>query len=74
MVTKHPAMKRFGARYGRTVKEKFGKIEAEQRKKHLCPYCRKTQVKRVAAGIWHCRKCDTKFTSRAYSLVKFEVQ
>ena len=62
------SVKRFGARYGRGVKLKFGKIEAEQRKKHPCPYCRAVRVKRVAAGIWECRKCGSKFTGRAYTL------
>lgn len=62
------SIKRFGARYGRGVKLKFGKIEAEQRKKHPCPYCRAVRVKRVAAGIWECRKCGSKFTGRAYTV------
>ena len=62
------SIKRFGARYGRGVKFKFGKIEAEQRKKHPCPYCRAVRVKRVAAGIWECRKCGSKFTGRAYTV------
>lgn len=63
-------IKRFGARYGRTVKYKFGKIELEQRKKHKCPYCSAVKVKRVAVGIWQCRKCDAKFTGKAYSIKK----
>ncbi len=62
------SIKRFGARYGRGVKLRFGKIEAEQRKKHPCPYCRAVRVKRVAAGIWQCRKCGSKFTGRAYTV------
>jgi large subunit ribosomal protein L37Ae len=68
MAQKIKAMKRFGARYGRTVKTNFGKIETEQRKLHKCPYCNKTSVKRLAVGIWNCRKCDAKFTGRAYTL------
>jgi len=62
------SIKRFGARYGRGVKLKFGKIEEEQRKKHPCPYCRAVRVKRVAVGIWQCRKCGSKFTGRAYTV------
>ena len=63
-------MKRFGARYGRKPKLQFSKIETEQRKKHKCPYCHKVAVKRVSLGIWHCRKCNAKFTGKAYSLSK----
>jgi large subunit ribosomal protein L37Ae len=64
------SIKRFGARYGRTVKHKFGAIEAMQRKKYKCPYCSKPNVKRVAAGIWQCQKCNAKFASRAYNVAK----
>ena len=62
--------KRFGARYGRKTKLKFSKVETEQRKLHRCPYCSKVAVKRVALGIWHCRKCNAKFTGKAYSVSK----
>ena len=62
--------KRFGARYGRKTKLKFSKVETEQRKLHKCPYCSKVAVKRVALGIWHCRKCNAKFTGKAYSVSK----
>ena len=64
------SVKRFGARYGRKLKLKFSKIETEQRKLHKCPYCNKIAVKRVAVGIWHCRKCHVKFTGKAYSIAK----
>ena len=64
------SVKRFGARYGRKPKLKFSKIEAEQRKLHKCPYCSKIAVKRIAVGIWHCRKCNAKFTGKAYSITK----
>ncbi|MBW2996365.1 50S ribosomal protein L37ae [Candidatus Woesearchaeota archaeon] len=64
------SVKRFGARYGRRVKHKLAEIEAVQRGKHICPYCRAQRVKRVAAGIWECRKCESKFTGKAYSVKK----
>ena len=63
-------MKRFGPRYGRTVKHKLSKIEAELKKKHRCPYCHSLSAKRVAAGIWYCKKCNAKFTGKAYSIAK----
>ena len=64
------SVKRFGARYGRKLKVRFSKIETEQRKLHKCPYCSKVAVKRVAVGIWFCRKCKAKFTGKAYSVSK----
>lgn len=69
-VTKYGSTKRFGPRYGRRIKEKLGKIEAERNKKHICPYCRKAGVKRKSAGIWHCLKCKNEFTGFAYSISK----
>lgn len=62
------SIKRFGARYGRTTKEKFRNIEDLQRAKHKCPYCQKAGVKRIAAGIWQCRKCNVKFAGKAYTI------
>lgn len=60
-------IKKFGSRYGRRPKKKFGQIEQTQRSRHKCPYCNKTAVKRVALGIWHCLKCEAKFAGKAYS-------
>ena len=64
------SVRRLGSRYGRTLRFKLGKIEAEQRKKHKCPYCNYKKVRRVSAGIWHCKKCGAKFTNKAYTVGK----
>jgi len=58
--------KRFGPRYGGTIKNKLAQIEELQRKKHKCPECKNIQVKRIAAGIWQCKKCNVKFAGKAY--------
>jgi len=68
--TTYGSVKRLGARYGRTIKFKLGKIEAEQRKKHKCPYCNYDQVRRKALGIWYCKKCKATFTNKAYTVGK----
>ena len=70
--TTYGSVKRLGSRYGRTVRFKLGKIEATQRKKHKCPFCNYTQVKRVSLGIWHCKKCGANFANKAYSVEKVE--
>ncbi|HLC88407.1 MAG TPA: 50S ribosomal protein L37ae [Candidatus Nanoarchaeia archaeon] len=62
------SIKRFGARYGRRTKAKFALVEKVQRGKHKCPYCNKTGVKRVAAGIWKCSHCEVKFAGKAYTI------
>ena len=62
------SVKRFGARYGKTTKDKFSVIEASQRKLYKCPSCSRTQVKRESKGIWQCKKCGYKFASKAYTV------
>jgi large subunit ribosomal protein L37Ae len=57
---------RFGARYGLKVRRKVTEIEAIQKQKHKCPKCFKFTLKRMAAGIWYCTACDTKFAGRAF--------
>ena len=60
-------VKRYGVRYGRTIKHKLAKIEREYKKNHKCPYCNYVAVRRLAAGIWGCKKCSSVFTGKAYS-------
>jgi len=60
--------KRFGPRYGPRLKNKNAQLEAAQRSKQTCPYCKKQGVKRLSLGIWHCRKCGRKFTGKAYTI------
>ena len=57
---------RFGARYGKTVKDKLVKVETKQKAKQKCPFCEKEGVKRVSKGIWKCPRCDKKFASGTY--------
>lgn len=60
--------KRFGVRYGRTVKHNLAKIEKAQRESTQCPHCLYDKVKRVSMGIYSCGKCEAKFTGRAYTI------
>ena len=69
-VKRYGAAKRFGARYGRRLKQKYAEVEALHKQKYSCPYCSYKQAKRLASGIWQCKKCSSKFTSRAYQVSK----
>lgn len=61
--------KRFGARYGRRLKEKVSRIEEATKSQKICPYCKKANgIKREAKGIWTCSKCGAKFTGKAYTI------
>ncbi|MEK6826815.1 MAG: 50S ribosomal protein L37ae [Nanoarchaeota archaeon] len=57
---------RFGVRYGKTIRTKLFRVEKIQRKKQVCPYCKKPNAKRIATGIFQCNKCESKFTGKAY--------
>jgi large subunit ribosomal protein L37Ae len=57
---------RFGARYGKKVRQQIAEIEKTQKQRHICPKCDMAYVKRIAAGIWYCKKCGTKFAGPAY--------
>ena len=57
---------RFGARYGKRTKTKYQTVEQAQKSPQTCPYCARTTVKRLSVGIFHCPKCDAKFTGKAY--------
>ncbi|MCD4666695.1 50S ribosomal protein L37ae [archaeon] len=58
---------RFGARYGRKVRQRVLAVEKKLKAKHKCPYCKKLQVKRLASGIWFCNSCKAKFSGKAYT-------
>ena len=61
--------KKFGARYGRTIKAKYDTVMKQKVAKKKCPYCSKEgSVKRLAAGIWKCNKCNIKFAGNAYKI------
>jgi large subunit ribosomal protein L37Ae len=48
------------------LRKKWLEIDRKQRLRHTCPVCQRRAVKRVASGIWACRKCGAKFTGGAY--------
>jgi len=57
---------RFGPRYGTRTRKTVAAIEKRQKVKQICPYCERKTLKRVAAGIWYCKKCKNKFAGKAY--------
>lgn len=57
---------RYGAKYGIGIRRRLLKVEGEQKKPKACPYCGMPKIKRLASGIFYCRKCDAKFAGGAY--------
>ena len=64
------SMKRIGIRYGKTVKLRLAEVEKKAKATYKCPHCRYEKAQQQALGIWHCDKCDTTFTGKAYTLSK----
>ncbi len=54
------------SRYGKTPRERWKEVRAKSSKVYKCPVCSRKAVVRIAAGIWQCKKCGTKFASDAY--------
>jgi len=65
MPGKKLATKKFGVKCGISIRQKYGEIESKQRKRQICPFCKKT-AKRLASGIFKCQRCGKKFASGAY--------
>jgi large subunit ribosomal protein L37Ae len=57
---------RFGAGYGKP-KQKLVAVEAKQRKRQDCPFC-KGRAKRSEKAIWDCTKCGKRFAGGAFHL------
>ncbi len=69
MVTKKVSSAgRFGTRYGKRLRQKIISIEKVQRHRQPCLYCHRKTAMRLAPGIWYCKKCESKFTSKAYKV------
>jgi len=58
---------RFGARYGKGIRDRVVGIEKKQRQLHECPSCGFRRVKRVSTGLYSCKKCGFKFAGGAYT-------
>jgi large subunit ribosomal protein L37Ae len=59
---------KFGAGYGRNVRNRFNAIESQQRKSQQSPFHPTGKAKRLSAGIWKCLKTGRIFAGGAYFL------
>ncbi len=58
--------RRFGARYGATIRKRVEKIERKKKRKYPCPNCRKRTLRWVAVGLWECKNCGFKMAGAAF--------
>jgi len=56
----------FGPRYGTVARRRYAEVIAGMRVPHECPSCHVRAVRRLAIGVWACRKCGVKFSGGAY--------
>jgi len=57
----------FQARYGSTLRKRWKLIVEKMKGDIKCPKCEtRGSIHRVSTGIWHCTKCNAKFTGGAY--------
>jgi ribosomal protein L37AE/L43A len=61
------------AKYGVGVRKRVDAVKALRAKKYECPRCKKTAIRRRAAGIWKCNHCGLVIADNAYSLSSKEV-
>ncbi|MHA1913880.1 MAG: 50S ribosomal protein L37ae [Promethearchaeota archaeon] len=58
---------KYGARYGSTLRKRTRLILEKMKGDIKCPRCEtKGSIHRISAGIWHCKKCEARFTGGAY--------
>ncbi len=57
---------KFGTNHGMKLRTKYAGVDKKRNSPHQCPTCEKMAVKRIATGIWGCRKCGAKFSGGAY--------
>ena len=59
---------KYGARYGATLRKVVKKFEISQHATYVSPFCGKNSVRRVAGGIWKCKRTNKKIAGGCYQL------
>ena len=55
-----------GARYGIRIRRRVVEIDKSRARPAACPRCSTTTLHRIAAGVYECRRCHTRFANAAY--------
>ncbi len=55
-----------GARYGIRIRRRVLDIDRARERDAACPRCSTVTVRRVASGVFECRRCGTRYASNAY--------
>ena len=57
---------RFGVRYGAKLRRRVLDIDKKRSEPVRCPACATKALRRVAVGLWKCKKCELLFAGGAY--------
>jgi len=68
-MAKRKSLPGLGARYGIKLRKQYAQVHFLLKSKRSCPSCGSKKFGRTAVGIWECKKCSSKFTSQAYTIV-----
>lgn len=60
--------RKYGTRYGASLRKIIKKFEVAQHARYLCPFCGKVAVRRRAIGIWSCKACHKVIAGGAWEL------
>eukprot|EP01016_Furgasonia_blochmanni_P054529 TRINITY_DN8_c0_g1_i1.p2 TRINITY_DN8_c0_g1~~TRINITY_DN8_c0_g1_i1.p2 ORF type:complete len:166 (-),score=70.27 TRINITY_DN8_c0_g1_i1:312-809(-) len=60
--------RKYGVRYGASLRKIIKKFEIQQHAKYFCPFCGKNGMRRVSVGIWHCKPCFKTIAGGAWTL------
>ncbi len=55
-----------GPRYGIRIRRRVLEIDRSREHDAPCPRCSTVTLRRVASGVFECRRCGTRFASNAY--------
>mmetsp|Transcript_33532 Transcript_33532/g.39046 ORF Transcript_33532/g.39046 Transcript_33532/m.39046 type:complete len:97 (+) Transcript_33532:16-306(+) len=61
-------VRKYGTRYGASLRKIIKKFEVQQHSRYFCPFCGKTSVRRQAVGIWRCNGCAKVVAGGAWQL------
>ena len=56
-----------GPRYGIRIRRRVLEIDRVKRRASPCPRCSTVTLRRVASGVFECRRCGHRFASNAYA-------
>ncbi|MGQ9718303.1 MAG: 50S ribosomal protein L37 [Nitrososphaerales archaeon] len=65
---KEKGLRGLGAKYGSTLRKRYGRVYSTLKLKRKCPSCGSWNLKRKGKGVWGCRSCGLVIAGRAYDI------